>query len=172
MSDKTPYSGPDRFAPVTKEALIPGSLQVIFDRFTKDINLWWPFESHSMGRGNSESLTFPAHAGGRITESLKDGRRHIWGAVTLYEPPLRMIFSWHPGRPAQEATEIEVSFEAVGDAVKIRLVHRGWRILAAEPVNWRAEYDKGWDIVFHQCFVTYCRAAASAPDNNGPEKHA
>lgn len=157
MTDKTPHDGADRFAPVTKEALIPGSAANLFDMFTRDISLWWPFASHSLGRENSESLTFPTKTGGQIIESLKDGSRHIWGAVKLYEAPSRVIFSWHPGRPAHEATEIEVTFEAGGDATKVRLVHRGWRILAAEPVNWRNEYDKGWDIVFHQCFVAYCR---------------
>ena len=146
---------PDLFAPLHKEVVIEKPVAEVFDLFTR-LGDWWPLLSHSMGREKSGGIDFPREAGFKITESLIDGTLHVWGRVTRYEPPSTVIFTWHPGRPAAEATEVEVTFAPEGENhTRIHLIHRGWRRLAGEPVNWRAEYDRGWDFVLAECFACH-----------------
>lgn len=147
----------DPFAPLIKEVLIEKPVAEVFDFFTR-LNDWWPMASHSMGRGRSRGMSFPAAAGDEIRESLIEGPPQIWGTVKHHAAPESLIFTWHPGRPKTEATEVEVTFIPEGPRLtRVRLIHRGWEILAGEPVNWRGEYDKAWDFVFAGCFAARCR---------------
>jgi uncharacterized protein YndB with AHSA1/START domain len=144
---------PDPFGPLCKTILIEKPVAGVFDFFTR-MSEWWPLSSHSMGREKSGGIEFPGKAGLEISESLADGARHIWGRVVRYEPPTELVFTWHPGRPPTEATEVEVRFYPEGPSLtRVELIHRGWRVLAGEPVNWRGEYDRGWDFVFGECFA-------------------
>ena len=156
MTPKKPSLDPWRS--IRKEIIIARPLPEVFAYFTREFATWWPLASHSLGREGSGGVAFPPAAGGRITEKLADGSLAVWGIVTALEAPSRVSFTWHPGRPPHEATEVEVSFSAEGEsATRVILVHSGWAKLAAEPVNWRGEYDRGWDFVFGECFARRVR---------------
>ena len=63
------------------------------------------------------------------------------------EPASRLVFSWHPGRHASTAQEVELRFTETGDGARIELEHRGWEILGEEAVKIREGYETGWDFV-------------------------
>jgi uncharacterized protein YndB with AHSA1/START domain len=131
-------------APLVKTVTVACSIDRAFTLFTSRIADWWPLSTHSVGETAAESLAIEGHVGGRIVETLTDGSEHVWGTLTAWSPPRRLAFSWHPGRPATDATHVEVTFATAGQATGLTLVHTGWESVAEGAVR-RRGYDTGWD---------------------------
>lgn len=147
--------------PLRKSVTVRRPPPAAFRLFTQGIASWWPLASHSLTGADAASCAIEGRPGGRVFERSRLGRPLIWGHVLAWEPPRRLVFSWHPGREAETAQEIEVSFRDAGDgATLVELEHRGWERLGAEAAEAREDYDSGWDHVLAEC---YARAAQSAP---------
>jgi len=97
--------------------------------------------------------------GGQIVETLRDGSTTVWGTVSGWEPPWRVAFSWHPGQPVEDSTQIEVSFTAAGAVTRVTLIHSGWET-RPDGSTARQGYDSGWDVVL----AVLSAASAAAPD--------
>ena len=105
-------------------------------------SLWWP-ASHSVS-GAPESVVFEPHAGGRIYERAPGGEEHDWGRVLAWEPPHRLVYSWHLRQDEADATEVEITFAAAGEQTAVAIVHRGWERLGARGVELRERNVRGW----------------------------
>ena len=127
-----------------------------FRLFTDQIDAWWPLATHSVGQAKAAGCVFESRVGGRIYETHDDGSLHLWGTVTAWEPPARVVFSWHPGRDASTAQEVELSFTDTGVGTRVELEHRGWEILGDRAAGTREAYDSGWAGVL-SLFVEHCR---------------
>lgn len=92
-------------------------------------------------------MTFEGRVGGRVYETAPDGTEHLWGTVTEWDPPRRIVFTWHPGRPVDTRQEVEVTFQLAGEGSRTDLVHSGWEHLGERAAEIRANYDTGWDVV-------------------------
>jgi hypothetical protein len=97
-------------APVRKSIKVAVAPLQAFELFTRDIGTWWPLATHSVGLERAASLSFGAARGDQLVETLADGSQERWGTVLQSEIPRRITFSWHPGRSADEATHVEVTF--------------------------------------------------------------
>lgn len=131
--------------PIRRELTVPADPERAFAVFTSEIASWWPMATHSVGGDETVTVSIDGRAGGEIAEATRDGSRHVWGTVQLWEPPHRFVTTWHPGRPADDATELEVRFEPHGTGSRLVLEHRGW-----ERVAWaghRRSYERGWEPV-------------------------
>jgi uncharacterized protein YndB with AHSA1/START domain len=96
---------------------------------------------------------FGEGVGGVIVETLSDGSNAMWGTVTTWEPPHRVIFTWHPGNPEAEAGTVEVTFTAgPSGGTVVELVHRGWD-RRPDGALAKTNYDTGWDTVIQQFVV-------------------
>lgn len=124
-----------------------------FELFTEGIGKWWPLDTHSVGRERSLSVECEPLVGGQIIETLGDGERTVWGTILAWDPPTVVRFTWHPGTPESEATEVEVRFHGEADGTLVELVHTGWERRLDAAVA-RANYDGGWDLVFGRYAVT------------------
>jgi uncharacterized protein YndB with AHSA1/START domain len=133
-------------APLTKTVAVPAPVDRAFALFTERIASWWPLATHSVGEDAATGLEMQCRVGGQIVETVADGTTHVWGTLTDWEPPRRVAFSWHPGRAADEATRVEVTFAPQGEGTLVTLVHSGW---AGRPdgAQARVGYDTGWDVV-------------------------
>lgn len=131
-------------APLVKNVTVACTIDLAFTLFTDRIGDWWPLSTHSVAESAAGSVAIEGRVGGRIVESCTDGSEDVWGTITVWSPPRRLAFSWHPGRPAAEATQIEVSFAATGDTTELTLVHAGWESVSQGSVR-REGYDTGWD---------------------------
>ena len=138
--------------PVVKEIQVACDPATAFDRFTRDIHLWWPLRTHSLNQSDAARVVFEPVVGGRLFERGADGVEHTWGSVSAWEPGARLAFSWHVGRAPETAQAIEVSFSAHGGGTQVRLVHAGWQHLGDRAAAAREEYDGGWERVFKQCY--------------------
>ena len=115
-----------------------------FAMWTDEISRWWPIADHTTS-GDAEALVIEPRAGGRIFERTHAGAEVEWGQVRVYEPPVRLVFKWHIGADASDATEVELTFRpGTGGGTAVRLVHRGWDALAADAAERREGNLGGW----------------------------
>ena len=142
----------DVLAPLVKTVEVGCSVERAFEVFTEGIDSWWPAdEGHSLGADKVETVVFEPRHGGRLLERWKTGEEHVWGSVSVWEPPRRLAFSWLPNPESGGETEIEVTFEASGDATKVTLEHRGWQRAFPDTEKRRRNYDTGWEFTLG-CF--------------------
>jgi uncharacterized protein YndB with AHSA1/START domain len=110
--------------------------QRAFDVFTREIGLWWKpnmlfaFTPRDPGR-----LAFEPGEGGRLIETLPNGKVFEIGQIRAWEPPSRLVFGWRQAsfEPGQD-TEVEVRFDPVGDETRVSVEHRGWDSVPQEHV--------------------------------------
>lgn len=107
-----------------------------FDAFVREIGAWWRpnglFQTTPRAPG---VLAFEAGEGGRLTETLTNGKVFEIGRITAWEPPRRLVFSWRQANfPLDLTTEVEVRFEAVGDETRVSVEHRGFHRVPADSV--------------------------------------
>lgn len=141
--------------PVRKSVVVQCGVAEAFRLFTDEIESWWPLATHSIGQEGAEGCYFEGREGGRIYETDGDGAIHLWGMVTVWEPPDRVVFSWHPGRDAATAQEVELRFGETGEGTLVELEHRGWEVLGEKAAETRSGYDQGWVLVLGR-FVARC----------------
>jgi DNA-binding transcriptional ArsR family regulator/uncharacterized protein YndB with AHSA1/START domain len=145
--------------PVRKSVVVPIDAMAAFRLFTEDMARWWPLASHSVGGEQAAACAFEPRVGGRILETLKSGEEHVWGTVRVWQPPYRLVFSWHPGRGPDTAQEIELRFSPAEGGARVELEHRGWERLGARAAELRGNYDKGWEFVLIEKFGAAAKKA-------------
>ncbi|WP_374471949.1 SRPBCC family protein [Phenylobacterium sp.] len=112
---------------------VKASPERAFAAFTQEIDAWWRpnglFQTTPRAPGR---LAFEPGEGGRLTETLADGRVFEIGRILAWEPPVRLVFSWRQANfPPELTTEVEVRFEAVGGETRVSVEHRGFDRLPA-----------------------------------------
>ena len=132
-------------APVRKEVLVPCGAERAFALFTAEMSQWWPMLTHSVGGAEHCGVVFEGRVGGQVYEDLPGGRA-VWGDLLVWEPPARFVMTWHPGRDASSATELEVRFVEAAGGTRVELEHRGWEH-RDDAGSARESYDTGWDLV-------------------------
>jgi uncharacterized protein YndB with AHSA1/START domain len=122
------------------------SVEHAFRVWTDRIAAWWP-RDHTVTE-QPESVVLQARLGGRIYEVTPEGIEHDWGEVTAWEPPRRLAYLWHLGRPPELATEVEVTFSSTGErATRVEIAQAGWERFGADADAWRARNRIGWSTV-------------------------
>jgi uncharacterized protein YndB with AHSA1/START domain len=138
-------------APLTKSISVSRTPEEAFRIYTEGIATWWPLDTHSPS-GKPETIVMETHEGGRLYERTTDDKEVEWGEILVWDPPHRLVHSWHLGRPI--ATEVELRFTPEGDGTVVELIHRGWERHGEYAANLRASYDTGWDFVFGERYAS------------------
>jgi uncharacterized protein YndB with AHSA1/START domain len=115
---------------VRKTITVRAPRERAFTVFTERFGTWWPAEHH-IGAADLADAIIEPRVGGRYYERGVDGSECDWGRVLAYDPPDRVVLSWHlqgdwkyHPDPAK-ASEIEVRFIAEGpDRTRVELEHR------------------------------------------------
>ena len=94
--------------PLVHEFPVACSVEHAFDVWAVRTGMWWP-AAHSVS-GSPEAVVFEPRAGGRIFERAPGGEEHDWGRVVAWEPPRRLVYTWHLRQDRADATEVEISF--------------------------------------------------------------
>ena len=151
--------------PVVKTITVACTPQDAFRYFTNDFGMWWPSATQSVVAYASEfkdkpaSVIFEQRDGGRIFECARSGEEHLWGTLLAWEPPTRVAFSFHPGRDANEAQRVDVTFSPVPEGTIVVLTHSGWDKLSANAQKARDSYHQGWESVFVATYRGYVQDA-------------
>jgi uncharacterized protein YndB with AHSA1/START domain len=115
---------------------VKASPERAFEAFVGEIGAWWKpnmlFQTTPRAPGR---LAFEPGEGGRLTETLANGKVFEIGRITAWEPPTRLVFSWRQASfPLDLHTEVEVRFAAVGEETRISVEHRGFDRVPADSV--------------------------------------
>lgn len=113
---------------------VAASPERAFQVFTEEIGAWWTpsmlFQTTPRAPGR---LAFEGGAGGRLIETLANGKVFEIGRVLAWEPPSRLLFSWRQASfPPDLTTEVEIRFEDVGAETRVSVEHRGFDRVPAE----------------------------------------
>lgn len=113
---------------------VAASPERAFQTFTEEIGAWWTpsmlFQTTPRAPGR---LAFEGGPGGRLIETLENGKVFEIGRVLAWEPPSRLLFSWRQASfPPDLSTEVEVRFEDVGGETRVSVEHRGFDRVPAE----------------------------------------
>ena len=154
--------------PVVKTVAVACTPEVAFQYFTADFGMWWPAATHSVAAHTSQftdkptNVVFEPRVGGRIFERTRAGDEHTWGSVLVWQPPVRVAFSFHPGRDAKESQTVEVTFSSTPEGTRVVLVHSGWEKLSANAQQARDSYQQGWEGVFVTAYPEHIRRAGQS----------
>jgi uncharacterized protein YndB with AHSA1/START domain len=112
---------------VNREITVEAPVERAFEVFTERFDTWWP-RSHHIGEPEMREAILERRTGGRWYELGVDGSECEWGEVLAYDPPRRIVLTWHIGSDwkyhAEQASEIEVNFTAQGELTHVTLEHR------------------------------------------------
>jgi hypothetical protein len=105
-----------------------------FRVFTEEVDAWWRhgprFRWHEKRGG---TLRFEKGEGGRFLEVYPTGDSFEVGRIRVWDPPHRLVFGFRARSfGPDESTEVEVRFEARGDATDVTVEHRGFAALRAD----------------------------------------
>jgi uncharacterized protein YndB with AHSA1/START domain len=141
------------YPPIRKSVIVSATPEKAFRRFTAEMSAWWPLASHSVGQREAESVTMEGRPGGRIVERIRGGRECVWGTITVWDPPRRVAFTWHPGDDPARAQDVEVRFTPQGEgagekaSTRVELEHSGFERLGALAKRAHRGYPIGWTYV-------------------------
>ncbi len=129
--------------PLLVEFTVACAPERAFSLWAEQTSRWWP-HSHSVSAEEGLTVTFEPRPGGRIFERTPAGAEHDWGEVLTWDPPRRLVYLWHLRFDRADATEVEVTFDAVKDGTAVRIEHRGWERLGAVAQERRERNHRGW----------------------------
>ena len=148
--------------PVEKSIFVPLPPARAFSLFTENMSDWWPMETHSISANDHDEVAnkvaFEPKVGGRILETCSDGEIRPWATITDWQPGARFVLSWYVGRTPDEATTVDVRFDAEADGTRLRLTHSGFDVLGEKGEQNRKGYDGGWNGVLEDAFLGHCKA--------------
>ena len=143
-----PRRSPTPIEPVRKERLLALPADEAFRLFTAGMAEWWPLATHSLAGERATGVRFEERLGGRVLELTADGTELAWADVLAWEPPRRLVLSWHPTLEVAAASILEVRFEQAGSGCRLRLMHGDWEAFGAQlGAELRDGYEPGWDVV-------------------------
>jgi DNA-binding transcriptional ArsR family regulator/uncharacterized protein YndB with AHSA1/START domain len=100
---------------VTKTIVVDVSVTRAFEFFLAQ-ERWWPITTHHIAEPPGETAVLEPFVGGRWYERAHDGSETDWGTVLAFEPPHRILLTWHMSADwtyepdPERASEIEVTF--------------------------------------------------------------
>lgn len=132
------------------EVIVDASPQDAFAIFTEEIGIWWRMNTpywNDVERGRS--IRLEPYVGGRFIEvyELDTDAGFEVGRVTAWEPGERLALTWtQVGWRADVWTDIEITFEQVGEDTLVRLEQSGFERAGAAD-DFRAGYEGGWHTI-------------------------
>ena len=137
---------------VRKSLTVEAPCAHAFSVFTTAFDSWWP-RTHHIGKADLLAAVIEPRAGGRWFEKGVDGSECEWGSVLVYEPPSRVVLSWHLNGQWQydpdpsRASEVDVRFVPDGPLrTKVEFEHRYIeRSVGADQLRAGVDSEGGWN---------------------------
>ena len=107
---------------------VDASPERAFAVFTRDIARWWkPNGLFQFSDNRTGTLAFEPGPAGRLVESYDDGTSFVIGEVRTWDPPHHLAVTWREASfGPDQATELHVRFEPIGEQTRVVVEHFGW----------------------------------------------
>ena len=107
---------------------VPADPVRTFEAFTREIASWWqPDRLFQITPHGDGELAFEGGPDGRLISRLANGETFEIGRISVWEPGRRLVFGWRQASfSPEQSTEVEVSFEPVGEETRVSIEHRAW----------------------------------------------
>lgn len=135
--------------PIHRSVSVSWAQDAAFRRFTADFGTWWPHSTHSIGGERVRRVVLEPRVGGCIFEEHGDGRRFQWGEITLWEPPQRVRFTWHPAREPATAQDVLIEFVPESTGTRVELTASGWERWGENVGRAHRGYSVGWAYILN-----------------------
>jgi uncharacterized protein YndB with AHSA1/START domain len=142
---------------VKKSVTVNASPERAFEVFTARFGDWWPLASHHTAEDAAATAIIEPHVGGRWFECGVSGTETMWGYVTSWEPPTRLVLAWHLSADfhfdPDNASEVEVRFVAEPDGrTRVELEHRNLDVYGDRAAELRTAIssDGGWGAILEE----------------------
>jgi len=142
-------------APIQQSVHVDCPVEDAFQIFTERFAEWWPLALYSVSGQEAESCDIEPWTGGRVLERTRSGEEHDWGSVTLWDPPRRLEFTWHPDLPDDGEQTVAVEFGAEADGTRVTVTHYGWQTAGVATCAWRGGAAPEWESVLLLRFVSF-----------------
>lgn len=118
---------------------VKASPERAFQAFTAEIGQWWrPNSLFAFTPRQPGVLSFELDGKGRglrLIETREGGKVFEVGLVRLWQPGARLVFGWRQATfSPDQITEVDVTFEPVGDETRVSVTHTGWDSVPADHV--------------------------------------
>ncbi len=113
--------------PIRQSVHVDCPVEDAFRLFTEGFGKWWPLAPGST-RESDQTCEIEPWEGGRVLERSPSGAEREWGAVTEWNPPGSLEFTWNPGGPKDERQSVSVEFRREDGGTTVTLTHRGWHL--------------------------------------------
>jgi uncharacterized protein YndB with AHSA1/START domain len=139
---------------VRRQVVVDAAIDRAFSVFTEQFGDFKPPEHNLLGAPIAETV-FEPQVGGHIVDRAVDGTECRWARILVYEPPVRVVFSWDISpqwnivTDPDMASEVEVRFHAeTPQRTRVELEHRH---LERHGPDWAAvargvDADGGWPL--------------------------
>jgi uncharacterized protein YndB with AHSA1/START domain len=157
-------------ATVRRHVVVDSVIDRAFSVFTERFGDFKPPEHNLLSAPIAETI-FEPRVGGHIFDRAVDGTECRWARILVYEPPVRVVFSWDISpewtleTDLDMTSEVEVSFyEETPQRTRVELEHRG---LERHGPSWEAvargvETDEGWPLYLARYAALVARDDVSA----------
>jgi uncharacterized protein YndB with AHSA1/START domain len=159
-------------ATVRRHVVVDSAVDRAFSVFTERFGDFKPPEHKLLSAPIAETI-FEPRVGGHIFDRAVDGTECRWARILVYEPPVRIVFSWDISpqwtleTDLDMTSEVEVRFyEETPKRTRVELEHRG---LERHGPSWEAvaravEGDEGWPFYLARYAALVAGTDLSAPD--------
>jgi uncharacterized protein YndB with AHSA1/START domain len=130
-------------------------IEKAFQVFTERMGTWWP-ASHHVGATPFKDILIDPRAGGRWYEINVEGAECVWGTVVEWQPPKKVVLSWHLqpdwkfDPDLARASEVVMEFVKEGPKkTRVEFEHRHLERHGAGWENMRAQVgaEGGWPAI-------------------------
>jgi len=132
--------------PLHKTTEVPLSPAEAFDLFLRQIDLWWPKDSHAP-LGPDAEIKVEAHKGGRIIEVGPNGTKNLWGRIIGWDPDRFLAFTWFPEDDEDSAKVVSVAFHPTDTGTRLDLTLEDAATVSTPVDAVSTSYLFGWDLV-------------------------
>jgi uncharacterized protein YndB with AHSA1/START domain len=138
---------------ITKELVVPGSPETVFDAMTGDILPWW---DHSFSQ-NPWKLTIDPKPGGGFYEIFDESGDGVKHADVIYAQRGKVLRLRGPFGFSGKAIDLvhDFQFTAEGESTRIRLVLNA---VGQYEEGWKETIDAVWDHFLVERFQAYMEA--------------
>ena len=109
---ESPMSQQTSEAVIRKSVVVRRPVERGFRALHTDIATWWPVKTHSVAQENAETVVFERTGRGQVLRANPRREEHLWGTVTVWEPPRSSPAPGTRAAARRPAQEIEVVFTA------------------------------------------------------------